>query len=136
MFGKKGHLMWMTFEVIHIECARKKKLKSRSHGIFVRYIRTYVLNYITINNILMIRICNVWIFKLLIKNVSSSTSHKKNPFLRLFLTEFKKNLPSTFIYKSILIKKNCMNANIMNTQIFHLSMTSTVIEGLKMSLLF
>ena len=57
---------------------------------------------------------------LIIKNVSSSTSHKKNPSLRLSLREFKKILPSTFIYQPILIKKNCMNANIMNSQIFNL----------------
>ena len=36
----------------------------------------------------------------LIKNVSSSTSHKKTP-LRLSLREF---LPNKFIYESILIK--------------------------------
>ena len=33
--------------------------------------------------------------------------------------EFKKILPNTFIYESILIKIY-MNTNIMNTQIFHL----------------
>ena len=38
-----------------------------------------------------------------IKNVSFSTSHKKTPFLRLSLREFKKGLPKTFIYKLILI---------------------------------
>ena len=35
------------------------------------------------------------------------------------LREFKKILPNTFIYESILIKIY-MNTNIMNTQIFHL----------------
>ena len=45
---------------------------------------------------------------LIIENVSSSTSQKK----------FKKILPNTFLYESILIKIY-MNANIMNTQIFH-----------------
>ena len=60
----------------------------------------------------------------LIKNVSSSTSHKKKhhlyvfPSLRLSLLEFKKILPKTFIYESILIKIY-MNTIIMNTQIFH-----------------
>ena len=53
---------------------------------------------------------------------------------RLSLWEFKKILPNTFIYESILIKiymnanimnanimnANIMNANIMNVQIFHL----------------
>ena len=57
-----------------------------------------------------------------IKNVSSSTTHKKTPALRLSvftsLREFKKILPNTFIYESILIKIY-MNTNIMNTQIFY-----------------
>ena len=66
-----------------------------------------------------------------LKNVSSSTSHKKTPSLR----EFKKILPSTYIYEQILIK-NCMNGEIMNTQIFPLiNMTSEVIEGHIRSLL-
>ena len=40
-----------------------------------------------------------------------------------------KSLPNTFIYESILIKID-VNANIINTEIFHLlSMTSTVIES-------
>ena len=43
------------------------------------------------------------------------------PSLRLSLRKFKKILPNTFIYESILIKKNYMNTNIMNTQIFHLN---------------
>ena len=62
----------------------------------------------------------------IIKNVSSSTSHKKTPFLRpyvfpsfrLSLRDFKKILPNTFIYESILIKIY-MNTNVMNTQIFY-----------------
>ena len=58
-----------------------------------------------------------------IKNVSSSTSHKKTPSLHLYLClyvrEFKKILPNTFIYESILIKIY-MNTNIINTQIFYL----------------
>ena len=53
----------------------------------------------------------------IIKNVSSSKSHKKSVFLSL--REFKKILPNTLIYESILIKKNHMNTIIMNTQIFH-----------------
>ena len=53
-----------------------------------------------------------------IKNVSYSTSHKKNPSLRLTLREFKKSVSNTFIYVSILIKIY-VNANIMNTQIFN-----------------
>ena len=54
---------------------------------------------------------------IIIKNVSSSTSHNKlrlynlNIF-RLSLQEFKKILPNTFIYESILIKIY-MNANII-----------------------
>ena len=53
------------------------------------------------------------------KNINSSTSHKKKtPSLRLSLRESKKILLSTFIYEPILIE-NCMNANIMKTQIFH-----------------
>ena len=63
----------------------------------------------------------------LFKNVSSSTSHKKTPSFRLYvftsfrlsLRDFKKILPNTFIYEAILIKIY-MNTNIMNTQIFHL----------------
>ena len=53
----------------------------------------------------------------IIKNVSSSTFHKKK--LRLSLREFKKILPNTYIYESILITIY-MNANIMTTQIFNL----------------
>ena len=58
-----------------------------------------------------------------IKNVSSSTSHKKIrvfvfPSFRLSLRYFKKILPNTFIYESILIKIY-MNTNVMNTQIFY-----------------
>ena len=60
-----------------------------------------------------------------LKNVSSSTSHKKNSVftsLRLYVfpsvREFKKILPNTFIYESILMKIYT-NTNIMNTQIFH-----------------
>ena len=65
-----------------------------------------------------------------IKNVSSSTSHKKLrvyvfPLFRLYvfssfrlsLREFKNSLPNTFIYESILIKKNYMNANISFNQV-------------------
>jgi hypothetical protein len=55
---------------------------------------------------------------LFIKNVSSSTTHKKTPSFRLSFRDFKKILPNTFIYESIFIK-NYMNTNIMNTQIFH-----------------
>ena len=55
------------------------------------------------------------LFKL-IKNVSSSISHKITPSLRLSFRKFKKSLPSTLIYTSILINIY-MNANIMNTQI-------------------
>ena len=60
----------------------------------------------------------------------SSTSHKKTSSLRLSLLEFKKILPNTFIYESILIEYY-MNANIMNTQ----SITSKVIEGHERSIL-
>ena len=51
----------------------------------------------------------------IIKNVSSSTSHKKP---RLYVRELKKIRPNTFIYELIFIKIH-MNTNIMNTQIFH-----------------
>ena len=57
----------------------------------------------------------------IIKCVSSSTFHKKNSiftFFRLSLRKFKKIIPNTFIYESLLIKIY-MNANIMNTQIFN-----------------
>ena len=47
-----------------------------------------------------------------LKNGSSSTTHKKI----LSLREFKKI--NKLIYELILIKV-CMNANIINTQIFH-----------------
>ena len=64
-----------------------------------------------------------------IKNVSSSTSHKNTLSFRLYVfpslrlsvftsvREFKKILPNTFIYESILIKIY-MNTNIIDTQIF------------------
>ena len=51
-------------------------------------------------------------------NVSYSTSHKKTPSFRLSLREFKKIVPNTFIYESILINIY-MNAKIMNTQKVH-----------------
>ena len=60
------------------------------------------------------------VFFMFIKNVSSSTTHKKTPSFRLSFREFKKILPNTFIYKSILIKIY-MNTNIINTQIFYLN---------------
>ena len=56
-----------------------------------------------------------------IKNVSSYLSHKKTSVflsLRLSFRKFKKILPNTFIYESILIKIY-MNTNIMNAQIFY-----------------
>ena len=61
-------------------------------------------------------------FCTLIKNVSSSTSHKRNfvfTSFRLSLREFRKIISNTCIYESILIKIY-MNANIMHTQIFNL----------------
>ena len=64
-----------------------------------------------------------------IKNVSFAITNQKNPSFRLSLWDFKKKIPNTFIYASILIY---MNANIMNTQIFHsVKYDSTVIEGHK-----
>ena len=60
------------------------------------------------------------LFSIIIKNVSSSTTHKKTPSLRLSVRDFKKILPNTFIYESILIKIY-MNTNIINTQIFYLN---------------
>ena len=39
----------------------------------------------------------------------------------LCFREFKKILPNTFIYESILIKQKYMNITIMNTQIFYLN---------------
>ena len=63
-----------------------------------------------------------------IKNLSSSTTQKKlRAPLRPSLQDFKKILPSTFIYKPILVKLY-MNANIMKTQIlrFIKSMTSDI----------
>ena len=57
-----------------------------------------------------------------IKNVSSSTSHKKTLKLpnceTLKLRNFSFFLSSTFIYEPILIKI-CMNANIMKTHTFY-----------------
>ena len=53
---------------------------------------------------------------LLIKNVSSSTFHKKTQSLCLYGNLRK---ISIFIYEPILVKIY-MDANIMNTQIFHL----------------
>ena len=51
--------------------------------------------------------------------------------VHLSFREFKKILPNTLIYESILITIY-MNANIMNMQIFNLlSITSTVTEGHK-----
>ena len=47
------------------------------------------------------------VYQLFIKNVSSSTSHRKESIftsLRLSFREFKKILSNTFIYESILIK--------------------------------
>ena len=52
---------------------------------------------------------------LFIKNLSSSTPHKKNSEI-LKLRDFSFYLSSTFIYEPILIKKNYMNANIIKTR--------------------
>jgi hypothetical protein len=51
----------------------------------------------------------------LFKNVSSSISHKKTPWLR----DFSFFLSSIFVYEPILKKKLSMDANIIKTQIFH-----------------
>ena len=50
----------------------------------------------------------------IIKNVRSSTSHKKTSSLRLSFREFKKILLNTFIYQKISIKIY-IYTNIMNT---------------------
>ena len=87
----------------------------------VNFIRLFIfLDPNTISFLLSQWVLSLYNRKLyyLIKNVSSSTSHKKSTSLRLSLWEFKKILFNTFIYKSILIKIY-MNANIRNTQIFH-----------------
>ena len=56
-----------------------------------------------------------------IKNVSSSTSHKKTLKLRNYETVRLRDFSFyLFIYEPILIK-NYMNANIMNMQIFYLN---------------
>ena len=64
----------------------------------------------------------LFICSLFIKNISSSTSHKKTLKLAnwqtLKLQNFSFFLSSTFIYELILIKK-IMNANIMKTHIFY-----------------
>ena len=77
------------------------------------------------------------IYTSFIKEVSFSTSHKKlNLYVRLYFWEFKKIIPTTFIYESIL-RKIYMNTNIMNTQIFHLKkFVLKVIEGHKNSSYF
>ena len=75
-------------------------------------------------------------YRFFFKNVSSSKSHKKTlsfclyvflslcfsvfPSYCLSFREFKKNLPNTFIYESILIIIY-MNTNILNMQIFYLN---------------
>ena len=80
---------------------------------------------------LFIEICSLKLCELnkIIENVSSCTSHINTLSLRLSavftsVREFKKILPNTYIYESILIK-----------YFIKLSMTSTVIQGHKMSLL-
>ena len=55
-----------------------------------------------------------WDFKI-IKNVSSSTSHKKTPSLRLSVC-LSENLRKFFLTLSLI--KIYMSTNIMNTQIF------------------
>ena len=66
----------------------------------------------------MIVICSFLFTKFyIIKNVGSSTFHKKNPSFSLSLREFKKIIPNTLIYKLILIKIY-MNTNTMKTKIF------------------
>jgi hypothetical protein len=66
-------------------------------------------------------------------NVSPSTTHKNTIFSSV-LWEFK-ILPNIFIYDLILIKI-CMNANIINKQIFHFQSMTKVIKVHKRSLLF
>ena len=54
----------------------------------------------------------------------------------VFPSVFMKILPNTSIYESILIKKISVNADIMNTQTFHLiKYDSTLIDCHKMLLL-
>ena len=55
--------------------------------------------------------------RIIIINISSSKSHQKNRLS--FQREFKKLLPNTFIYESILLKIH-MNANIMDMQLFNI----------------
>ena len=69
----------------------------------------------------MIVICSVLFTKFyIIKNVSSSTFHKKTLSFSLSLREFKKILSNIFIYESILMKIY-INTNMMKTQIFYLN---------------
>ena len=58
----------------------------------------YLCFSLTVSNLL-----SVFLF---IKNVSSTTSHKKSLFVFPSLSEFKKILSSTFTYELIFIKKN------------------------------
>ena len=55
---------------------------------------------------------------LFIKNVSSSTSHKKNLVFISVLRKINKILSSTFFYEHILIQIS-MNVNTMKAKIYH-----------------
>ena len=56
-------------------------------------------------------------YVIVIKNISSSSSHKKRENLKL--RDFSFFRSSTFIYKPIMIKKKSMDANNMERQIFN-----------------
>ena len=60
-----------------------------------------------------------WYLKYVIKNVSSSVSHKNTPgLLESVIWDFSFFLSNTFVYEPILFKLS-MNANIVKMQIFH-----------------
>ena len=65
--------------------------------------------------------CHFYVYKVLL-HLTKKLRLSVFPSLRVYVLpsvrEFKKILPNTFIYESILIKIY-MNTNIMNTQIFH-----------------
>ena len=75
----------------------------------------------------MTHTCEFSLLGPIIKYASSSTYHKKTPFLHLYLfmslclslREFKTSFPNTFIYESILMKIY-VNANIMNMKLLRI----------------
>ena len=101
---------------------KQQSLVMKCHG-KISYTLTYLFIWIAkslVKPMHCAKLCTLHQYQDLSLLRSSSTTRKKL-CLYIFTSfrEFKKSLPNTFIYGSTLMKID-VNANIMNTQIFHL----------------